>query len=364
MEEGTIVRWLKSDGDTVMRGEAIVEIETDKATMPYEADEAGVLATAVAEGTSVQVGTPIAHIGQAAVPVSARAAAPSVRGVSPIARRVAERLGVELDGLGGSGPQGRILKADVIAAAQGPRPVDVSNADTERPRATGAATTEPLSRTQSLIARRMTASRATVPDFELRVEVDMESAVQLRRELKQLRVAGPTPSVNDLVVKATAVALRDHPRANGSFREDRFELHPRVNVGIAVAAEAGLYVPVISDADTKSITTIAEETRAVVERIRGGAARPADLDGATFTVSNLGMYDVRSFSAIINPPQAAILAVGAIVPRPVASGESVVVHHVMDLSLACDHRILYGADAAQFLRSVRDGLERPLRLLL
>jgi pyruvate dehydrogenase E2 component (dihydrolipoamide acetyltransferase) len=208
----------------------------------------------------------------------------------------------------------------------------------------------------------MAESRATVPDFTLQTEIDMERCVEARARMKQL--ADPAPSYNDFVVKACAIALREFPRANGSYRDARFELHSRVNVGVAVAAENALVVPTVFDADRKGLATIAAETRALVERVRAGVVTPPELAGGTFTISNLGMYGVTNFSAVINPPQAAILAVGAMVQRPVVRDGQVVVRHTMQVTLACDHRILYGADAAQFLARIRALLEEPLALAL
>ena len=217
-----------------------------------------------------------------------------------------------------------------------------------------------LTRTQKLIARRMAESKATVPEFTLRSEVDMEACVTLRTALKAL--GGEVPSYNDMVVKACALALREFPRANGSYRDGRFELHSRVNVGIAVATKDALVVPTIFDADQKSLREIARESRALAERVRAGTATPPELSGGTFTVSNLGMYGVTDFTAVINPPQAAILAVGALAPRAVVRDGELVARNTMGVTLACDHRILYGADAAQFLARIRELLEQPLAL--
>ena len=222
--------------------------------------------------------------------------------------------------------------------------------------------TEPT-RTQSLIARRMAESRATIPTFTLRATVDMTQCVELRGTLKASG-AEVLPSFNDLVVKACAIALAEHPNANGAYRDGKFERYARVNIGVAVAAEGSLVVPTIFDADRKGLAQIASETRALAERVRASAITPPELSGGTFTVSNLGMYGVRSFEAVINPPQAAILSVGALEPRPVVRDGEVVVRQQMDIELACDHRILYGAQAAEFLARVRGILEAPLSLAL
>jgi pyruvate dehydrogenase E2 component (dihydrolipoamide acetyltransferase) len=220
-------------------------------------------------------------------------------------------------------------------------------------------------RSQQLIARRMAESKATVPEFTLQADVDMEAAVAMREQLKEVATdERPAPSYNDMVVKACAIALREFPRANGAYRDGRFELYGRVNVGVAVAAEDLLVVPTVFDADRKGLGEIARETRALAERVRAGAITPPEVSGGTFTVSNLGMFGIASFAAVINPPQAAILAVGELAPRPVARDGEVVVRRMMSVTLVCDHRILYGAPAAQFLGRVRALLERPIGLAL
>jgi pyruvate dehydrogenase E2 component (dihydrolipoamide acetyltransferase) len=279
---------------------------------------------------------------------------------SPLARRLATEQGLDVAQLQGTGPGGRVVRADVEAARSAPAP---ALAPAETGTAKGDVVTVELSRVQQVIARRMAESKATVPEFTLTADVDMTDAVALRTQLKALG-REPTPSYNDLVVKACALALREFPRANGAYRDGRFELYGRVNVGVAVAAQDALVVPTVFDADTRSVSEIARATRALAERVRSGEITPPELSGGTFTVSNLGMYGVSSFTAVINPPQAAILAVGALVPRAVPIGDDIVARQVMPVTLACDHRILYGADAAQFLGRIRELLEHPVALLL
>ena len=354
MEEGTIVRWLVADGAQVAVGEEIAEIETDKATMPFEADVAGVLRIGAPEGATLAVGAVIAHVGEDA-PVAVAVAAPPRVKASPVARRIAAELNIDLAALVGTGPEGRIVKRDVEAAQPAaPKPDSEALPEPENGRNLVA-----LTRLQQTVARRMAESRSTVPSFEISMDVDMEAAVALRAQLKEL---GEAPSYNDMVVKASALALREFPRANGSYRDGRFELHPRVNVGIAVATDDALVVPTVFDADAKSLGEIARTTRALAASVRDGSVRPPELAGGTFTVSNLGMYGVRSFTSIINPPQAAILSVGAMEPRAVVRDGEIVARQTLTLTLAIDHRILYGADAAQFLARVRALLEQPLRL--
>ena len=414
MEEGTILRWLKAAGDVVARGEPLAEIETDKATMTYEADAAGVLEILVAEGETLPIGSVIARIGETveavspppaaappvvdapavtpaaattpggpapagpvAVSTSAVAAATVVSAptnggrlkVSPVARRIARERGIDVTLLHGTGPGGRVVRADVEAAAV-PAPTDAPAAPAPAPdqgpsaAAKGDVTVQELSRTQQVVARRMAESRATVPSFALQADVDMEACVALRAQLKELAGDAPAPSYNDMVIRACALALREHPRANGAYRDGRFELHGRVNVGLAVSGDDALVVPVVVDADLKSLAVIAGETRTLAQRVRDGLITPPELSGGTFTVSNLGMFGVASFEAVINPPQAAILAVGAVAQRPAVLDGAVVARHQMTLTLASDHRILYGADAARFTASVRALLERPLGLLV
>jgi pyruvate dehydrogenase E2 component (dihydrolipoamide acetyltransferase) len=416
MEEGTILRWLKADGEHVQRGEDLVEIETDKATMNYQSDQEGVLRTVVQEGDTLPVGARIAWVGaEDAAPrdasaesaaaeegeqAPARAAespAPAAQEerepaagasegrvkASPIARRLARARGVDLGSVTGTGPAGRIVRADVESAAAGEAQPPAGSAVAtegeaapEAPRAElqepavstakGETTTVELTRTQQTIARRMAESRATIPDFSLQVDVDMEACVALREELKSAAVQGSgTPTYNDMVVKACALALREQPRVNSSYRDGRVQLHARVNVGVAVAAEGTLIVPTVFDADTKALGEIARETRALVERVRSGEITPPELGGGTFTVSNLGMLGASSFTAIINPPQAAILTVGTLERRAiVAQDGAVVARATLTLTLICDHRVLYGADAARFGARVRELLEAPAALTL
>jgi pyruvate dehydrogenase E2 component (dihydrolipoamide acetyltransferase) len=466
MEEGTVLKWLVEEGGEVKRGEALVEIETDKANMTYEADADGTLIEIVAqEGDTLAIGEVIARVGEPGEaggngkarkskkaeaddgagaeggaddgeadagkaeageadaaeadadeaaseeerePVGAEAQgeeaavagagegggetqagtavkerAPSGNGgrvkASPVARRMARELGVELARLEGSGPGGRIVKADVEAAAGGAAaPAAAPGDGAEREAAPAAAQVEPqrgeagvkgeveihdLSRLQQTVGRRMAESKATAPDFSISLTVDMTKAVELRAQLKQ--VTDPAPSLNDMVVKAAATALREHPRVNGAYRDGKWELYERVNVGVAVAADDALVVPTVFDADRKSLGQIARDARALAERVRDKSITPPELSGATFTVSNLGMYGIEHFTPIINPPQAAILSVGALAKRPAVDDTGrIVARDQMALSLVCDHRILYGADGAKFLARVKELLEQPLSLAL
>jgi pyruvate dehydrogenase E2 component (dihydrolipoamide acetyltransferase) len=386
MEEGTILQWLVAVGDHVDEGQALAEIETDKANVTYEADRAGtVLALSVSEGASVPVGAPILVIGNPGEEVSAPAAAPETLAAvapppsappplpdappaspsdrpkaSPLARRLAAERDVDLGALAGSGPGGRVTRADVERAESGSAPAPPREQVLS---AKGATTRHELSRLQRTVGRRMAESRATVPDFELRCEVDMTAVVELRERLRD--VADPVPSYNDFVVKGVALALREFPRVNASYRDGAVETYSRINVGIAVAARDALVVPTIFDADGLSLGEIARTSRTLAARVRDGSISPAELAGGTFTVSNLGMYGVDSFSAVINPPQVAILAVGSLKRRPVVLEDGgLAPRPTIMLSLACDHRALYGADGAQFLDRLRALLERPDALVL
>lgn len=389
MEEGTILKWLRAAGEEVKRGEELVEIETDKATMTYEADADGVLEILAAEGDTLPIGAVIARLGGSGngapvaapapepaaappPPIAAPAPPPAPRAdgervrASPVARRIAQERGVDLAGLSGTGPGGRIVRADVeggaAAPAAAPAPAHAAAPAAAPETAKGATSVLELSRTQQAVARRMASAKATVPEFTLSADVDMERCAELRERLRALE--GSAPSYNDMVVRACALALREQPRANGAYKDGRFELYSRVNVGIAVAAQDALVVPTVFDADTKSLAEIAGETSTLAGRVRDGSITPPELSGGTFTVSNLGMFGIDSFTAIINPPQAAILAVGAIAERVVARDGEAVVRRMMSVTLVSDHRILYGADAAQFLGRVRALLEEPLALLL
>jgi pyruvate dehydrogenase E2 component (dihydrolipoamide acetyltransferase) len=289
---------------------------------------------------------------------------------------MAKDLGVELSSLEGSGPGGRIVKSDVEAAAKDGAPEEApaeEEAPEEAPQPVvsgdtgsgrGATTTEDLTRLQQTIARRMAESKATAPDFVITCEVDMDAAVGFRTQLKSASGEDPAPSFNDFVVKASALALKEFPRANGAYRDGKFELYSRINVGIAVAGQDALIVPTIFDADNKSLGQISREARALAERVRAGKITPPELSSGTFSVSNLGMFGIKRFTAVINPPQAAILAVGEMTPRPVVRDGEITVRPVMELTLSCDHRILYGVDAAQFLGRIRERLENPLSLAL
>lgn len=367
MEEGTIVRWLKAVGDTVAVGDELVEVETDKANMACESFAAGTLLAVVAdEGDSCAIGDTIAWIGEpgAEPPASTPPASRRVA-ASPVARRMAEARGLDLATVAGSGPVGRITKVDVEAATDGqPEPTTATPppAPADKHGKGEVSVVEPT-RLQETVARRMAESWTTVPHFYLRTTVDMTRCRSARASLKAATPDGePSPSFNDLVVKASALALRKSPRANGSYRDGRFELYSRVNVGVAVAADDALVVPTIFDADRRGLYEIALEARRLAQRVRDGSITPPELADGTFTVSNLGTHGVEGFDAVVNPPQAAILAVGTVTERSVARDGTSIVAPTMHMTLACDHRILYGADGAALLQRIRELLEEPTLL--
>jgi pyruvate dehydrogenase E2 component (dihydrolipoamide acetyltransferase) len=379
MAEAIIVRWLKSPGDAFARGEALIEVETDKATVVYEAESDGTLDTIVVpEGGTAAVGQLIATLAngagpptavpETATPAAAEAAVPAhsaARGerpnATPVARRTAVELGLSLHGIAGTGPGGRITRGDVQKAAA----ADGAPAQTLAPSAAegrGEVRAVELTATQATIARRMVESATTVPVFTVSVDVDMSLVAELRAGARAQR--DDVPSLNDFVVKAAAATLRELPRFNASYVDGRVEQYSRVNVGIAVALDDALLVPVVFDADAKTMSEIAAETRRLAEAARRRALRPEELRDGTFTVSNLGMFGVRSFTAIVDVPQTAILAVGGVRRAPVEDAAGgVSFRDVMTATLSCDHRVVYGADGARFLSRLRELLERPLLLL-
>ena len=398
MEEGKVLQWYKQVGDSVAKGELLAEIETDKAVMDLESVEEGtLLQLLVAEGGSAALGAPIALVGEeselgqevsVAAPsaiesgarvtdddktdgstpeapaVSQSATAAVTQGASgrikasPLARRMAAEQGLDLAMIKGTGPGGRIVKDDVENAA---RTVAAADDPAALPSETDVASP---SRMQATIIRRMLESKTTVPHFYLTLEVDMSAAKAMRAEVNAAWSEEERISFNDIVIRATAQSLMRHPDANGYYRDGGFVYHQEANIGIAVAVPNGLLVPVLKNCDTKPLRQLAVEAKVLVERTREGKNRPGDLEGGTFTVSNLGMFGVRDFYAIVNPPQSAIIAVGGIEPRPVVRDGEIVARDIMYLSISADHRILYGAPAAEFLRDLKELLENPYNLLV
>jgi pyruvate dehydrogenase E2 component (dihydrolipoyllysine-residue acetyltransferase) len=406
MEEGRIGRWLKREGDSFREGDIIAEIETDKATMEFQAyDDGTVLRIIVDDGETAALGAPIAIVGAAGEEVADIPAgkpadpepetpvpdanvsidpAPAqgngkteVLRVSPIARRMADAAGLDLRTLAGtgSGPDGRIVRADVERALSGdetPVPGAGVSAAPAETLASGTAVSAPsagdevreLSPMLKAVARRMSESKTAVPHFYVTSEIDMTRALALRKELNDaLADSGEKVSVNDLIVRASAQALALHPQAHRSYVDGRHVYHAHANVGIAVALDDGLIVPVLREADTKSLRTIAADARDLAERARAGKLRQPEIEGGTFTVSNMGMLGVSAFAAIINPPESAILAVSATIQRPVVRDGAVAVGDIMSVTLSCDHRACSGADGARLLQTVKRHLEAPTLLL-
>jgi pyruvate dehydrogenase E2 component (dihydrolipoamide acetyltransferase) len=413
MTEGTLSRWLKQEGEPIRAGDVIAEIETDKATMEVEAVDEGVLGKIlVGDGTEhVPVNQPIGVLVEegetvpaaapsappavpqkaAATPPIATASAPptappspSGNGqnvesrifVSPLARRMALQAGIDLSGLKGSGPNGRIVKADIEAAQQRggeAQPVPVSKSATARsplPPVTIAAPhrVEPLSTMRKVIARRMAEAKQTIPHFYVTMDVALDRLLKLREELNTRSPdEGPNKfrlSVNDMLIKAAAVALRRVPQVNASYAGDNKVLYDDVDISVAVSIPDGLITPIVRKADQKGLVTISNEMKDLIARARANRLKPEEFQGGGFSISNLGMYGVSQFSAIINPPQAAILAVAAAEARPVVKNGSVAVATMMACTLAVDHRVLDGAIGAEWLREFKAIVEDPLGLML
>ena len=403
MESGTIVKWLKAEGDQVEKGEPLYELDTDKVTQEVEAEASGVLLKiAVTEGEA-DVGTTIAVIGEQGEDVSSivseiaqpvaeaaeeegspgtareperergRQATASeqiadvrqpVQGngagarikASPLARRIARERGIELGSLKGTGPEGRVVAEDVERAAASPAP---ATATVLAPAPTGEIERIPLTSLRRTIARRLTEAWQA-PAFQIAMSADMTRAQGLHDRLaEQTKEGEPRPTVTDILTKACASALMRHRAVNALWAEDAIELHPSANIGIAVAIDAGLVVPVIHQAERLAIAELAAARSDIVSRARANQLRQEDLDGGTFTISNLGMFGVERFVAVLNPPQAAILAVGAIESKAVPTETGFEARPLMTLTMTCDHRSLDGATAADFLRTVKAFLEEP-----
>ena len=448
MREGTIVRWLKQEGEDVARGEIIAEIETDKAVVEFSPTTGGVLGRIVAqEGAAVAVGQPIAIItapGEAlpddvggpapesaagAAPVAAavpaapeptpapapadggevraspiarrlareqgidiaaitgsgpggrvvesdvlaaaaavaatalRMGAPSGVLASPLARRLAREQGIDIAAITGSGPGGRIVEADVLAAAREPAPAPVVVEAPPAPEESGVERLE-LSRMRQAVARVTSDSKRDAPHFYVAAEIDMTKAMTLRRDINDELPAENRVSVNDLIVKASALAIGKHPKFNAFFRDDHLQMNLSVNVGIAIALESGLIVPGIPGCENRSLAQIAAASRDLIDRANNGTLRAEEYTGTTYSVSNLGMFDVDSFTAIIFPPHAAILAVGSVKEQPVVREGQIAIAQIMKATLSVDHRVADGAEAAQFLMEIKRLLENPVSLLL
>ena len=444
MQEGTLVRWLKSVGDEVSLGEAVAEIETDKAVVEFESTAEGVLLELlVEEGTTVAVGESIATVGvegetvaadgddpeeateaepaaeEASEPDAEEApeaeedeseadaiplpASPSEVRASPIARKLAAERGVDLNTVEGTGPGGRILRSDVLAAEPMPAPAEEpeeepaeapeameepSVPEEEAPEAVEEEPamevpeeveepTEPepepegddmglvpLTRMRQQIARTTVGSKTTIPHFYVSTDIDMTDAMSLRKEINASLEGDARVSVNDLVIKACVHTIKGFPKFNSSYTDDGIRMHDSINIGIAIADENGLIMPAILDCGDKSLTEISVASKDLVMRSQSGTLHAEEYTGGTFSISNMGMFDVTSFVAIIQPPQSAVLAIGTVQKKPVVQGDSVVVREIMSATLSVDHRVSDGAEGAQFIVQLKEYLEHPLRLLV
>lgn len=424
MEEGQVARWLKKEGDKVSMGEPIAEIDTDKATMEMQALSAGVLRKVlVQEGESAPLGQPIAIIGEpdedistllksepapapakeeaaeqpAKLPESEAAPAAAQKDaepqpeiarevrtdakrpaggrmlVSPIAARMAAESGVDLNSVKGSGPSGRIIKRDIEEAMKAPKAAS-SGAPQLRPMAMppaqpgavygpSAYRDEPMSEMRRTIAKRLVTSLGPVPHFFLTTEIEMDRAADMRQQINTLYPDAKV-SINDVIIKVAAVALIQHPQVNASFQDKTVRLYEHADIGVAVATENGLITPIVRAADVKSLLDIATEVRELAGRARTRKLKPEEYMGATFSISNLGMFGIDEFTAVINPPEAAILAVGAMKPKPIVREDQIEIHQMMRVTMSCDHRVVDGAVGAQFLQTFKQILENPLYLFL
>lgn len=394
MEEGIILKWRKQEGESIKSGDILADIQSDKADMEQEAYDSGVILKLFAkEGEGVKVGAPLAIIGKAgediaalladaapsagaakqeptpaattSVPSAVPAAVPppiaTTVGVnegrikaSPLAKKIAQEKNIDLRTISGSGPFGRIVKADVEGKG---------GSSMQRKVLAPLQSKEiPNSMMRKTIAKRLLESKNTIPHFYLTIEMNMKRAMDFRTSFND--ATGTKISYNDIVVKAVALSLRENPKANSSFFPDKIVQHGRIDVSVAVAVDEGLTTPVIRNADQKTLTEISSETKELAKRAREGKLKPEEFTNGTFTVSNLGMYDIENFAAIINPPEGAILAVGSIVEKPIVENGQVVVGHTMKVTMSCDHRVVDGAVGAQFLQTFKKMVENPLFLVL
>ena len=396
MTEGKVVRWYKKQGDAVKKGEPVLEIETDKVNLDLEAEQDGTITSVDAnEGQMIPVGGTLATINQPGgkkeepqrrvtdkkdsvkhttgeyaeaiemkapridrtAPVAAATPLRVVEGggrrrSSPLARKMAREMGVSLDAIQGSGPSGRIIARDIKESA--PRSGGL------KPAATLETKQIPLSAMRRTIAKRLAESTGPIPHFYLTAEYDVTDLMSLRRQMNEI----VKTSVNDFIVRAAALALRSHPAVNSSWGDEAITQHGEIHIGIAVSTPEGLITPVVRNADQKAVQNIAEEVRTLADKAKNRKLKPDEYQGSTFTISNLGAWGIEEFTAIINPPNVAILAVGAAGPKPVVVDGQIVVRERMKVTMSCDHRVVDGAVGAEFLRTLRQYLEQPVRLIL
>ncbi len=410
MAEGTLVRWVKKVGETIAKGDVLAEIETDKATVEVESSAGGVVRKLlVDEGAVVPVNSPIAVVGTAdekleeVAPLAGAQVSvasepgkapqrsdlmpalvepligdsrpttldlqPSVLKASPLAKRIARERSVDLGQVRGSGPGGRIVRRDVEAALSGQAPSDTGKmaggpVTSEHPTMMLADQTLPLSKLRQAIARRMAEAKTTIPHFYVTHEYKVDSLLDLRRQLNNIQSENEKVSVNDFIVKAVALTLRQFPNLNASLNNNTVLRHGSINIGIAVSVEGGLLTIVCREADRKPLRQISAEVKAMAARVRDGKVRSEEIEGSTFSISNMGMYDVENFSAIINPPEAGILAVGTAREVPVVDNGIIKAGWRMKATISVDHRVSDGVEAAKFMQALALYLEEPLRLLI
>ncbi len=401
MSEGKVAKWHKNVGDAVKEGDILAEIETDKAVQDFESEVDGtILYQGVAEGDASPVDTVLAIIGPAGTDVSAIVAgggkpqaAPAAQksqenavaakdvsqpavaasssdrvAISPLARKMAEDKGIDIHALQGSGENGRIVKKDIEnftpAAATAPKAAQPAAAPAQAAVnfVAGEDSETPNSQMRNIIAKRLAESKFTAPHYYLMVEISMDKAIEARKEINSL--PDTKVSFNDMIIKAVAMALRKHPQVNSSWAGDKIVHHGNINVGVAVAVPDGLVVPVLKNTDFMNYNQISASVKDMASRAKTKALKANEMEGSTFSVSNLGMFGIETFTSIINQPNSAILSVGGIVEKPVVKDGQIVVGNTMKLSLACDHRVIDGATGAQFLQTLRTYLEQPLTLLL
>ena len=402
MAEGTLIRWVKTEGDEINKGDVLAEIETDKATVEVESSASGmVLKHLVDEGAVVPVSTPIAVVGEKGEDISSQLSTDSVQQkastgepapqtetgpatlekavselkavpsdgrikASPLARRVAEEGNIDLGRIQGSGPGGRIVRRDVEEALEVglTSPTSPSGLTSQTIPTALTSETVQLTKLRQAIARRMTESKTSVPHFYVTHGYKMEALMDMRKQVNSMLPEGEKLSVNDFIVKAVALTLREFPNLNASYAGDKVIRHGAVNVGVAVSVEGGLLTVTHKGTDQKSLRQISSEIKAMVARAREGKVKPDDIEGSTFSVSNMGMYDVEHFIAIINPPEAGILAVGSAMEVPVVENGEIKPGWRMKATLSVDHRVSDGAEGARFMQALAKYLEEPLRLLV
>jgi pyruvate dehydrogenase E2 component (dihydrolipoamide acetyltransferase) len=400
MQEGTLVRWVRAEGEAIEKGDVLAEIETDKATVEVESSAAGIIRRLlVDQGAVVPIGSPIAIVGTKDepidVPSGGEASSPRspdqdvqkpqpeaspARGVqattladtgslkaSPLARRMARDASIELGNVRGTGPGGRIVRRDIEQALSGGvRPVPRFSPTTAVPTPTGPRADErvALSKLRTAIGKRMAESKSSVPHFYVTHEYDVDSIVELRQQANKVLPEPEKLSVNDFLIRAVALCLREYPNLNAAFQGDTVVRFGGIHIGVAVAIEGGLLTVVCRDADQRSVRDISGAVREMAARARAGKVKPEDIEGSTFSISNLGMFDVENFAAIVNPPEAGILAVASARQVPVVKGASIVAGWRMKTTLSVDHRVSDGAEAARFLQSLASYIESPLSLFL